>query len=261
MARVDSVHFDIPPFATRVRHVLALALALVAIALAMKLGWFTATNDGGSVTIELGRVRDMPALSIANGAAYYLLLIVTFFAGVYFFIRAAYMGVTVLIGNPLVKRGLFRSKLQVAWMSPRGAHIHTAILLGLAIVLVAWKPTLEMARLHAPVAADISYDLGGFVLIAGLLLVHLSIYLIARNPDIAESQMWNRELAPAPAAPAPRERPMVKSPLPPPPKVDGDPFRGPPAGELATRLVKTAAPPSAAPLAEDPTAEKPRLLT
>src|SRR4051794_34317056 len=43
--------------------------------------------------------------------------------GIGLFIRLVYVGVTTFIGRPLVKRGLFRSKMKVAWKSHMRAQI------------------------------------------------------------------------------------------------------------------------------------------
>jgi hypothetical protein len=45
-------------------------------------------------------VRDAHGLHIANGLGYSMLVLVLAFTGLYFFMRAAYMGTTVLRGYP-----------------------------------------------------------------------------------------------------------------------------------------------------------------
>lgn len=259
----DVVTFEIPPLALRLRVVALLGASAALQALAVfYLPWFAVDFRGHRVGVHLLSVHDHPLLSTGGGELYSFAMLALLLGGFYYLVRVAYLAITLLIGHPVVKRGLFRSKLQVAWLSPAGAHVHTAILVVLAIVATASVPTLHVKGAGTAFHGDLARSWGGFVMLAGLLAMHAALYFIARRPELAATQCWapSAPMPPATTRPAPAPRPLSKRPLPPPPRFESDPFRAPPAPDLMSNLVRPADPVLAGPRADDPDAPPPQLL-
>lgn len=206
---MDTVTFELAPRDVRIRAigVLAASIALQLIAFAL------VTNSK----------RD------PSGAAHTIAAGLLLIWGIGHVIRLGIVGVTTFLGRPLVKRGLFRSKMKVAWKTHVGAQLFTAIATGLAVY----------TTLDAPVRS------AGIVFVVAFAVAHVGLYLIARDRRLAAVQLWAPPMAaPEPAAEKPPvrvARPMIDSPLPPPPRIGDDPFRAPPpAARLEDRLIKPA---------------------
>jgi hypothetical protein len=205
---MDTVTFELAPREVRVRAIAVVAASIGLVVIALLVG---------------GRGHDPSSAGhlIASG----LLMIF----GVGLAIRLALVGITTFLGRPLVKRGLFRSKIKVAWKTHTGAQVFTAFVTALAI----------FTALDAPVRTS------GLVFVGAAVVAHIALYLIASDRRLAAVQMWATPMAapePEPAQPPERVlRPMIDSPLPPPPRIVDDPFRAPPpTARLDDKLVKPA---------------------
>ncbi|HTL38825.1 MAG TPA: hypothetical protein VL326_37095 [Kofleriaceae bacterium] len=270
----DTVTFEIPPLSVRLRAigVFAIAFGLQAYALTSA-PWFTAKLGDKTFVIELARVRDMPDLTTRDSGTQMIALIALLVFGLAYFVRSIQLAITMLIGHPTVRRGLFGSRLIVAWKTPLRAQIHTGILTVLTIVAAVSLPQLAVRESYAAIpGAEVTYSWGGAMLVFGCLMAHGVLYVIARDPQLAATQMWGNafeapayESAPA-LPPKRRERPMIKPPLPPAPtNVEGAPFREPGSAggkSLESLLVRPKRPsttPDVKPAA-DGSADEPSLL-
>jgi hypothetical protein len=270
-AAMDSVTFELAPTEARVRVVAVLVVSLALQAVAIFLApWYIAHVNGESLTVGLLRVPDAPALGTRTNLPHTLALIAMFLAGLRYLFALARLGITALLGRPQVRRGLFRSKLVVAWRSSLNAHITTAILLVLAVYATLDTPQLIVRDTDVVVATSLSHTWGGFALVLGFVIAHVGIYLIARDPLLAAAQCWalpakidGVPTRPPSAAPARHERPMIKSPLPPPPTgVTGEPFRSPaaPPGRLDDKIVRPTLPTTTAKVVAGENVDEPSLL-
>jgi len=147
--------------------------------------------------------------------------------------------------------------IRVAWLTPRRARIQGAIVFAAVCITMALPPVVHFG--HATITnVAIERAWGGWELIAAFVIAQLAIHVIARDPLLAATQMWN---APIAVKPEPRrERPLEHRPLPSPPNVESDPFRAPPRVDLASKLVQPARAPSEAPRIDDPDAPGPSVL-
>jgi hypothetical protein len=146
-----------------------------------------------------------------------------------------------------VKRGLFRSKMRVAWKSHLRAQIFTAIVTVLAI----------------STALDAHARVGGLLFVLAAIVAHAGLYLINGDHRLAAVQLWAVPMAaPEPVTPPARVvRPMIDSPLPPPPRIGDEPFRSPPpAARLEDRLVKPVLPTAVPEVVATGNADEPSFL-
>lgn len=184
-----------------------------------------------------------------------LVVLVALLANLYFFARLLFTGLLLLVADE-------RTRV-VAWYTPRGAHLQGAVALA-ANVALNLLPAHHSTLLQSDVPLTRSW--GGPLLVVASLAAHVVIHLIARDSQLARTQVW----ADADGAPlrkrsrwirAPRqERPLVKSPpLPPLAPLGGDPFRAGPATGIAARIVQPATQ-VAVPRTEDKDAPDPKLL-
>lgn len=254
----ETVTVEIPPTRTRLSGIALVLAGLVPVSLAfLQLGWFDVQRYGETVSMQLMRVPGHPSMMPSGDTVYWLALISMALLGLGLVVRLVFLAITIWLGHPLVSRGLFRSVLKVAWLSPVRAHVHTLLVLALAIFIVVDKPGVSLGAVDVATADEVSRGLGGFVLIGGLVLVHVAIFVVSLGP-LAATQLWERE--PGAPRPARRERPMIKPPVPAAPRVDGDPFRSPPRADIESKLVKPPARPVEVPRADDPDAPPPKLL-
>lgn len=274
----DSVTFEIPPFNVRLRAAALLAISVVLQVYAVSSApWFTAKLGDETFVVELGRVRNMPELTTHESGGHLLVMMLLFFVFFACFVRSIYLGITLLLGHPVIRRGLFRSRLMVAWKSPLRAYIFTVLAIVLGSATAYMLPGLELRDGHAGAIPGVvmSHSWGGGLFLFGLVMNLAVIRLVARDPQLAATQMWGNafeepayESAPAlDKKPARRERPMIKSPLPPAPtNVEGTPFREPGAAaggsNLEKLLVRPARPATAPEVkpAADGNADEPSLL-
>jgi len=272
----DTVTFEIPPLNVRLRAVAVLAVSIALQVYALTSApWFTAKFGDETYVVELGRVRDMPQLVTHETGGQMVVMLLLFVASFACFVRGIYLGITVLLGHPIVRRGLFRTRLMVAYKTPFRAHIFTAIATVLAAAYAYTLPQLALRDSFAgPIpGVEMAHSWGGAMLVVAFVIAHVAIHLVARDPQLAATQMWGDafeapayESAPALAKPARRERPMIKSPLPPAPtNVVGTPFReagavrGSSLEDLVVRPARPATSPEVKPPA-DGTGEEPSLL-
>jgi hypothetical protein len=255
----DTITFEIPPRSTRLAGVAIVLAATVPVALALfVMSWFEAPYHSHTVAMQLMRVPDHPAMMPSGDTAYWLALIPLTLLALALVARLVFLAATIWVGRPLVRRGLFRSVLNVAWTTPVRAHLHVFLVLALSIFVVMRKPGLFLDVVEVVNVADVSRALGGFVMIGGLVLVHIALFAIAFSPQLAATQLWGGDDT-ATARPR-RERPMIKPPAAAAPRVDGDPFRSPPRADIESKLVKPPAKPVEVPRADDPDAPPPKLL-
>jgi hypothetical protein len=282
---MEIVTFEIPPFGARMRVLAVLAVGFVLQCLAVfELPWFTA--DGAHLALGPLGVQDVPGLSTTGGAAYYAAVIAFVVFGLRVFAGTLVLAIALVQGHPHAKRGLLdadhpsgiarwlqlTSSIRVSWLTSRRAHGFLAIYLAASVALTVIAPVVRVTgEPDAVLGLALARGAGGFVMIASVAIMHLAVFLIARDRTLAAVQLWARA---TPAAPAPREapvttaaqgrppgRPMIKSPLPTPAPVDADPFRAPPtAGEIESRLVRPTAPLPLVPRVDDPSRPPPSLL-
>jgi hypothetical protein len=183
------------------------------------------------------------------------LAVVAMLSQLYFFGRLFFLGLLLLLGGPTTRK--------IAWYTPKGAHIQGAIVSALTIAFVAQTPQPRDVMTILFGGATFERGWGGALAIVALALAHLAIYVVARDAELSATQTWEPNKQPRRAkARQPRERPLVKAPLPPPPiGVEGDPFREPGHAPHAIKVVRHAASPEPAPRASDEQAPAPKLLT
>jgi hypothetical protein len=272
----ETVTFEIPPLSVRLRAIAVLASSLVLFVYALTSApWFMAKAGGETFVLELGHVRNAPALTTHESTGQAVLMLALLVFGLAYMMRCVFLAGTLLLGRPHLRRGLFRSKLVVAWKTPLRAYVHGAILLAIGIGVAVMLPQLALRESYSTIipGAQVTYSWGGALFVFGLVMSLATIRYIARDPLLAATQMWGNafeapayESAPAVAKPARRERPMIKSPLPPAPtNVEGAPFREPGAGggssleKLLVRPARPATTPEVKPAA-DGNADEPSLL-
>ena len=183
------------------------------------------TASLGLLLVALALVSDSKAEPSTTGHTIAAGLLLLFAIGL--FVRLFYVGVTTFLGRPLVKRGLFHSKIRVAWKSYARAQIFTAVVTALAVY----------TALDAPMRTS------GTAFLLATLVAHFALYMIRSDSRLAAVQLWATPMAaPEPVKPPARVlRPMIDSPLPPPPRIGDDPYRVPsPTARLEDKLVKPA---------------------
>lgn len=263
---MERVTFEIAPLEERIRGAAVLAAALVLTLIAMTLApWYIAQHDGEALSVRLLSVADEPYLtSMPSSGLHMLGVYVLAVFEVAFVVRLAYMIVTIVYGSPLVKRGLFRSKFRVAWKSAFRAQVFAGIVTISAIYSALDIPTLQVSGTDVTLDATVRYSWGGALLVIACIVAHVGLYLIARHPLLAQSQTWElpASMQPQPVpAPVRASRPMIKSPLPPPPNLDADPFRSPPrASSIEDKLVRPALPTSTPAVVKSDNVDEPSLL-
>lgn len=206
---MDTVTFELAPLEVRIR-----AIAVLAVSVGLQL---LAASLLSKANIEL------------SGTGHFVAAALLFIFGLGLCARLVFASVATFMGRPHVRRGLFRSKMVVAWKSHLRAQVFTAF-----VTLLAVYTALD-ARLRT----------GGIVFVLAAIVAHVGLYLIARDRRLAAVHLWAAPMAaaePEPVkAPARVLRPMIDSPLPPPPRIGDDPYRVPsPAARLEDKLVKPA---------------------
>jgi hypothetical protein len=164
--------------------------------------------------VELGIVPNNGASVILGNAAVDIALAL---ALLYFVARLFAAGLLLALGGPLGASWKpswgqgFKRVVRVAWVSPRRAHVQGVIVLVLACVAYALPPRLSVGG-HDIVNVAIERAVGGWLLIGGLVLAQLAIYLIARNPLLAATQLWSSEpvRTKPPRAAAPAKLPSAR---------------------------------------------------
>ena len=263
----DIISFELAPQNVRFRVVgvfaLSLAMQLVAIAWAP---WFTAHVDGETFSVGLTTVSGHPELYTAPaGVLQILVLIVGFLLAIKYIVQLVYVGIIVFRGQPFVRRGLFKSKLRVAWKRLFRAHVHTAIVMVFGVTAALFVPQLLVHGTQQVIPAELTYSWGGILLVLGYVVAHVGIVMIKRDPLLAAPQTWAPPTSAMEPDPKPvrTSRPMIQSPLPPRPVGTGsDPFREPPpAASIESRLVRPALPTSVPKVAaSDQPGDEPSLL-
>jgi hypothetical protein len=253
---METVTFDVAPREVRLRAAVVLAVSLGLQVLAfVAVPWFTLRfANGESMSVRFPDAHDAD-LSTRSSLLHVIASIVLLIGGLGTIVRLGYFGATVVHGSPFVKRGLLRSKLIVAWKHSLGAHIQIAFMIVVAIYVAVAVPQTGIP------GATLSMSWGGAVLVLGLVVAHASIWLVAGDARLADSQCWDSPSEPVVPAPVRASRPMIKSPLPPPPAVNADPFRSPPRSNLLEdRLVRPALPTQTPAVVPTENVDEPSLL-
>ena len=263
---MDSVTFELAPMNERIRGAAVLGAAIVLMLVALTSApWYTARIGDETFALQIFKVVDAPELtSYPSTLGHTLGAIAMMLFSLNVFVRLIYMSITIVYGSPLVKRGLFRSKLKVAWKSSVRAQVWTGVLTVLAVYTALDTPTLGVDGSSEKLAATVTHSWGGALFVIACVVAHVGLYLIARHPLLAQSQTWvppaSEQPRPAPA-PARASRPMIKSPLPPAPNIAADPFRSPPRStSLEDKLVRPALPTQSPAVVKTENADEPSLL-
>jgi hypothetical protein len=263
---MDRVTFEIAPLNERIRGAAVLVAAIVLMLVALTSApWYTARIGDETLALRMFKVVDAPELtSYPSTLGHTLGAIAMMLFSLNVFVRLIFMVITIVYGSPLVKRGLFSSKLKVAWKSSLRAQIWTGVLTVLAVYTALDIPTLGVTGSSEQLAATITHSWGGVLFVIACVVTHVGLYLIARHPLLAQSQTWElpaSEQPPRAPAPVRASRPMIKSPLPPAPNVATDPFRSPPrAPSLEDKLVRPALPTQSPAVVARENADEPSLL-
>lgn len=202
-----TVYIPIPPLRRRLVVLGLVSAAVTAMVVsAYEATWFSADLDGRKIQIGLWQLWDEPGLTRTGGTMEMIVLVVLTLAGAHFVLRLGYMGFTVAIARPLVRRGWSRSRLLVAWMKAWEAHLHAAAVF-VAGLLATWsKPTLSGSDGEGPLPALVTRSWGGYLLLGGVLLGWLAVAIVDRDGELAATQCW--ELFPTPRTAA-GNRPSV----------------------------------------------------
>ncbi|MEO8706975.1 MAG: hypothetical protein ABI867_43510 [Kofleriaceae bacterium] len=225
------------------------AIVLVVGLSLFKLVWFRVVVFDAELELGLMMENPYPGFLRETSTAYLVLGALVALASIYWVVRLTVVGASVLFGRPVGHALLFGSVQR--------ALIQGAIVLGCCVAMLFVSPEPELFDASFTIET-VERGMGVYVLIGAITASLLALLAIAADRAIAVTQDW---LSPEPEEPPRRrERSFTRPPLAAPRGVDANPFRAAPHLDLRGRTVKPAAPPVAAPMLDDPSAPKPKLL-
>jgi hypothetical protein len=178
------------------------AIALVAAAIGLALFSTTDATWFRVQGVELGLLRSGDGASVMLGN--FAVNIVLALALLYFLARLFAAGLLLTLGGPLGagwhlswRHGLQRV-VRVAWFTPRRAHVQGLIVLAIVVVALAMPLQLSVPGIDLEHVV-IERALGGWLLVASLVLAQVAFFVIARDPLLAATQVWPTEVDDTPA--------------------------------------------------------------